>query len=89
MTTGVVRKSARIRLGLAAGTLELQLTGPAAINCSMSFRAAGSLYVDLPGERNVRSLATTVAAGSYPITIRCKTANPKAYELAAAGQFTN
>ena len=89
VTTGVVRKSARIRLGLAAGTLELQLTGPAASNCSMSFRAAGSLYVDLPGERNVRSLATTVAAGSYPITIRCKTASPKAYELAAAGQFTN
>ena len=77
VTTGVVRKSARIRLNLAGGPLELQLSGPAAINCSMSFRAAGSLYVDLPAERNVRSLAATLAAGSYPITVRCTTTNGK------------
>jgi hypothetical protein len=89
VTTGVVRKSARVRLNLAAGPLELQLSGPAAINCSMSFRAAGSLYVDLPGERNVRSLAATLAAGSYPITIRCATINAKAYELIATGSFKN
>ena len=89
VTTGVVRKSTRIRLNLAAGPLELQLSGPAAVNCSMSFRAAGSLYVDLPGERNVRSLAATLAAGSYPITIRCTTPNAKAYELHATGSFKN
>jgi hypothetical protein len=89
VTTGVVRKSTRVRLNLAAGPLELQLSGPAAVSCSMSFRAAGNLYVDLPGERNVRSLAATLAAGSYPINIRCTTANAKAYELNATGSFKN
>ena len=89
VTTGVVRKSARIRLNLAGGPLELQLSGDAAANCSMSFRAGGNLYLDLPAERNVRSLAATLAAGSYPITVRCTTTNRKAYELTATGSFKN
>jgi hypothetical protein len=89
VTTGIVRRSTHIRLDLRAGAVALQLSGPAAINCSMSFRAAGGLHVDLPGERNVRSLATTVAKGSYPITIGCKTANAKAYEFTATGRFLN
>ncbi len=89
VTTGVVRKSAHVRLNLAGGPLELQLSGAAASNCSMSFRAAGSLYVDLPAERNVRSLAATLAAGSYPITVRCTTTNAKTYELSATGSFKN
>jgi hypothetical protein len=87
LTTGVVRRSARIRLDLGAGPLALQLSGPAAVDCSMSFRAAGSVHVDLPGERSVRSLAATVAKGSYPITIRCKSAKPKAYEFTAFARF--
>ena len=55
----------------------------------MSFRAGGNLYLDLPAERNVRSLAATLAAGSYPITVRCTTTNRKAYELTATGSFKN
>ena len=89
LTTGVVRRSTHIRLDLGAGPIALQLSGPAAIDCSMSFRAAGSLHVDLPGERNVRSLATTVAKGSYPITIRCRSGNAKPYEFSATGRFQN
>ena len=51
-----------------AGRSSSSSRAPPRVNCSMSFRAAGSLYVDLPAERNVRSLAATLAAGSYPIT---------------------
>ena len=49
LTDGVVRKRAVIRLQLAAGPLYLQLIGRSvAADCGMSFRAAGTLYVDLP-----------------------------------------
>ena len=90
LTEGVVRRRAVVRLKLATGPLFLQLTGRAvAADCGMSFRAQGQLYVDLPGERTIRSLAATVKAGSYPVTITCDTAKPKPYSLDATAMFPN
>jgi hypothetical protein len=90
LTEGVVRRRATVRLDLAAGPLYLQLIGRSAVaDCSMTFRADGVLYVDLPGEKTVRSLAATVKAGSYPVTISCRTARPKAYSLNATAMFPN
>jgi hypothetical protein len=90
LTEGVVRRKAVVRLQLAAGPLYLQLIGrSAAADCSMSFRAAGILYVDLPGEKVVRSLAATVKAGDYNVTISCHTSRPKDYSLDATAMFPN
>lgn len=90
LTDGTVRKRAVVRLQLAAGPLYLQLIGHAvATDCSMSVRAQGQVYVDLPGERVVRSLEATVKAGSYPVTITCHSSRPKPYSLDATAMFPN
>jgi hypothetical protein len=47
------------------------------------------VYVDLPGEKAVRSLAATVKAGTYAVTISCRSAKAKAYSLDATGMFPN
>ena len=80
LSTGVVRKRAVIRLQLAAGPLYLQLIGPGgAADCAMSFRAPGR------STSTCRASATSAAspppskAGSYPVTVRCRTANRKPY----------
>ena len=85
-----MRRKAVVRLELAAGPLYLQLIGRAvAADCSMSVRAQGQVYVDLPGERVVRSLEATVKAGSYPVTITCHSSRPKPYSLDATAMFPN
>ena len=90
LTEGVVRRRTTVRLDLAAGPLYLQLIGRSAVaDCSMTFRASGVLYVDLPGEKTVRSLAATVKAGSYPVTISCRDARAKPYSLNATAMFPN
>ena len=79
-----------MRLQLAAGPLYLQLIGhAAAADCSMSMRASGVLYVALPGEKTVRSLAATVKAGNYSVTIGCRDSRPKSYSLNATAMFPN
>ncbi len=88
LTEGVVRRRSVVRLQLAAGPLYLQLTGQAAAAaCSMSMRASGVLYVALPGEKTVRSLAATVKAGNYNVTISCRDARLKSYSLDATAMF--
>jgi len=90
LTEGTVRRHAVVRLQVAAGPLFLQLVGRAvAADCGMSFRAQGTLYVDLPGERTIRSLAATVKAGTYPVTISCRSTKPKPYSLDATAMFPN
>jgi hypothetical protein len=90
LTDGIVRRKAVIRLQLAAGPLYLQLIGrAAAANCSMSMRSAGVLYVALPGEKRIRSLAATVKAGDYNVTITCADARAKSYSFDATAMFPN
>ena len=90
LTEGVVRRKTVVRLQLAAGPLYLQLIGhAAAADCSMSMRASGVLYVALPGEKTVRSLAATVKAGNYSVTISCRDSRPKSYSLNATAMFPN
>ena len=90
LTDGVVRRKAVIRLQLAAGPLYVQLIGrAAAAGCSMSMRASGVLYVALPGEKKIRSLAATVKAGDYNVTISCEDARPKSYSFDATAMFPN
>ena len=90
LTEGVVRRKTVVRLQLAAGPLYLQLIGhAAAADCSMSMRASGVLYVALPGEKTVRSLAATVKAGNYSVTIGCRDSRPKSYSLNATAMFPN
>jgi hypothetical protein len=90
LTDGTVRRRAVVRLQLAAGQLYLQLIGRAvATDCSMSIRAQGQVYVDLPGERVVRSLEADVKAGSYPVNITCHSSRPKPYSLDATAMFPN
>jgi hypothetical protein len=89
LTTGVVRRTAKVLLDVSAGRLAVQLTGPAAADCSLTFRVAGEVYVGLSAERNVRSLAATVPTGRYPVTLACRTARLKAYEVSATGMFPN
>ena len=80
-----------IRLQVAAGPLFLQLTARASLaDCGMTFRAdPAPCYVDLPGERRDPSLAATVKAGSYPVTITCHTSKPKPFSLDATAMFAN
>jgi thermitase len=90
LTDGVVKRKVVVRLQLAAGPLYLQLIGhAAAADCSMSIRASGVLYVALQGEKTVRSLAATVKAGNYNVTITCHDARPKSYSLDATAMFPN
>jgi hypothetical protein len=89
LTTGVVRRNAKVLLDVSAGRLAVQLTGPAAADCSLTFRVGGEVYVGLSAERNVRSLAATVPRGRYPVTLACRTARLKAYEVSATGMFPN
>ena len=89
LTEGVVRRSTKILLDVSAGRLAVQLTGPAAADCSLTFRVAGEVYVGLSAERNVRSLAATVRKGRYPVTLACRTTRQKAYEVSATGMFPN
>lgn len=89
LTDGAVRRKAQVLLDVSAGRLALQLTGQAAADCSLSFRVRGEVYVGLSSERNVRSLAATVPAGRYPVTIACHTARLKTYEISATGMFPN
>jgi hypothetical protein len=90
LTEGVVRRKAVVRLQLAAGPLYLQLIGHAAsANCSMSLRVSGVLYVALPGEKTVRSLAATVNTGTYSVAISCRDSRPKSYSLDATAMFPN
>jgi hypothetical protein len=89
LTDGSVRRKAQIVLDVRAGRLALQLTGQAAAECSLSFRVKGEVYVGLSSERNVRSLAATVPAGRFPVTISCRTARLKTYEVSATGMFPN
>jgi len=88
VTTGVVRRTDTVRLPLAPGRLEVQLYGAAAKDCSMSMRMGGTLFVDLPGERNVHTLAAIVRKrGDFTVTIRCSSVNRKPYELTANAFF--
>jgi subtilisin family serine protease len=90
LTDGSVKRKAVVRLQLASGPLYLQLLGRAVdADCSMSLRSGGMVYVDLPGEKAVRSLAATVKAGTYAVTISCRSAKAKAYSLDATGMFPN
>ncbi len=88
-TTGVVRRSEVVRLPLRPGRLTVQLTGPAAKDCSMSMRVDGTLYVDLAGERTVHTLTANIRRNAtYAVNVRCGSVNRKAYELTAAGFFS-
>jgi Subtilase family len=88
VTTGYVRRSAVIRLPLKVGKLEIQLTGPAARDCTLDMRVSGQLVVGLAAESTVSTLATTIEkAGSYPVGIRCNSVNRKAYEFTATALF--
>jgi Subtilase family len=87
VTTDIVRRKMTVPITVNAGRLTLQLIGPAAATCSLTLRAAGTLYVGLHAEHNIRSLAVSVAAGRYPVTIACSNAKPKPFELAATGLF--
>ena len=90
LTEGIVRRKAVIRLQLAAGPLYLQLIGrAAAADCSMSMRSSGVLYVALPGEKKIRSLAANVKAGDYNVTISCPDARAKSYSFDATAMFPN
>jgi hypothetical protein len=90
VATGVVRRTVSFSLPLDPGRLELQLIGPAARGCSMSVRIGGSVYADLAGERNVRTLATNVRkGGTYVATIRCSSVNRKRYEFTATAMFSD
>lgn len=89
LTDGAVRRKTEFLLSVGAGRLALELTGPAASDCSLSFRVKGEVYIGLSSERNVRSLAATVPAGHFPVTISCHTARLKPYEVAATGMFPN
>lgn len=90
VTTGFVRRSGLVRLPLSPGRLELQLTGAAAKDCTMSIRVDGQLVVDLAAERTVATLATTIVkGGSYGVSIRCSSVNRKAYQLTATAMFSN
>lgn len=90
VTTGIVRRSAVVRLPLNPGRLEIQLTGAAAKDCSLSMRVSGQLVVGLAAERTVSTLAATIVkGGSYPVNIRCDSVNRKAYEFNATAQFSN
>ena len=89
VTTGTVRRSMSLVLPLDPGQLVLQLHGPAATGCAMSVRIAGEIYTDIPGERNLRTLAATIAKrGKYPVSLRCASANRKDYELTATAIFS-
>jgi hypothetical protein len=88
VTTDVVRRKVMLPLDVDAGRLSIQLIGQAAASCSMTLRAAGTLYVGLHAEHNVQSLVVGVAKGRYPVTIACPTAKPKPYELVATGLFS-
>lgn len=90
VTTGSVRRADVVRLPLDPGQLEVQLTGPAAKDCTMSVRVDGQLVVDLAAERTVSTLTATIhKAGIYPISIRCNSVNRKAYELTATALFSD
>ena len=90
VTTGTVRQGTSFRLELDPGRLELQLTGQAARSCSMSLHMGGQVYVDLPGELTVRTLATTVKKrGAYTVFMHCATVNRKSYSFTATGMFTD
>src|SRR5581483_1244952 len=90
VTTGFVRRSGVVPLALAPGRLEIQLTGPAAKDCTMSVRVDGQLVVDLAAERTVSTLATTIRkGGAYPVALRCSSMNRKAYEFTATAFFAN
>ncbi len=90
VSTGYVRRSDFIPLTLKPGRLELQLFGPAARDCSMSMRVGGTFSIDLPGERNVRTLAATIRRrGTYVVNLRCDSPNRKSYEFTATGMFAN
>lgn len=88
VTTGTVRHGETFRLELDPGRLEVQLTGQAARNCSLTMRMSGQVYVDLPGETTVRTLAATVTKrGGYNVVMRCSTPNRKSYSFTATGMF--
>lgn len=88
VSTGTVRRSHAFSLSLDPGRLVVQLIGPAAKDCWMSVRVGDSLYVDLPGERNVRTLAANIARqGTYVVDVRCASMNRKSYELTATARF--
>jgi Subtilase family len=87
--TGVVRRSEVVRLPLGPGRLALQLTGPAAKDCTMSVRVSGTLYVDLAGESTVHTLTATITkGGTYAVSVRCGSVNRKLYELTANAVFS-
>ena len=89
VSTGVVRRSTAVRLPLRPGRLSLQLTGPAAKDCTMSVRVDGTLYVDLAGERTVHTLTANIRRNAtYVVSVRCGSVNRKAYELTAAAFFS-
>ena len=72
LTDGVVRRKAVVRLaarGRAALPAADRPVGCGRLLDELSRR--GILYVDLPGEKIVRSLAATVKAGNYNVTISC------------------
>jgi Subtilase family len=88
VSTGYVRRSESFPLELKPGRLQLQLFGPAARDCSMRIRVGGSFYFDLPGERNVRTLAATIRKrGTYTVGLSCESVNRKSYEFTATGMF--
>jgi hypothetical protein len=88
VTTGTVRRGTTFRLDLDPGRLELQLSGQAARNCSLTMRMNGQVYFDLPGETTVRTLAATVKKrGGYTVVMRCETPNRKSYNFTATGMF--
>ena len=90
VTTGFVRRTTLVRLPLSPGRLQVQLTGPAAKDCTMSMRVNGQLVVGLAAERTISSLtATILKGGSYGVGIRCDSVNRKAYELTATAIFSN
>ncbi len=90
VTTGFVRRSSLVRLPLNPGRLEIQLTGSAAKDCSMSMRVDGSLVEGLAAERTVSTLTTVIdKAGTYGLGLRCASVNRKAYELTATAMFSS
>jgi Subtilase family len=87
--TGVVRRSESVRLPLGPGRLALQLTGPAAKDCTMSINIGGMLYVDLAGERTVHTLTANITKdGTYAVNVHCSSVNRKLYELTANAVFS-
>jgi hypothetical protein len=82
---GRLRGSKTVRIAVGAGRLTVKLTSSSVKGCRLTVASSNEVLLATQRRRMLLALAARVPAGSYAVSIRCKSGVPRRYRLSIVG----